>query len=66
MFSFQYFQIFWNKSQENFYTFADSFNDFLGKDGTTKSDEFSDEFQTAFDLRPSSSENYVAIFSSAR
>ena len=33
-----------------------------GKDGATKSDEFSDEFQTAFHLRPSSSENYVAIF----
>ena len=33
----------------------------LGKDGATKSDEFSEKFQTAFDP-PSFSENYVAIF----
>ena len=32
-----------------------------GKGGATKSDEFSEKFQTAFDP-PSFSENYVAIF----
>ena len=33
----------------------------LGKDPATKSDEFLENFQTAFDP-PSFSENYVAIF----
>ena len=34
----------------------------LGTGGATKSDEFSEQFQTAFDP-PSFSENYIAFFS---
>ena len=34
----------------------------LGTDGHTKTDEFSEKFQTAFDP-PSFSENHIAIFS---
>ena len=35
----------------------------LGKDGATKSDEFSEKFQTAFSPSPPSvSENYIAFF----
>ena len=35
----------------------------LGKDGISKSDEFLEKFQTAFDPPPSFSENHVALFS---
>ena len=34
----------------------------LGKDPATKSDEFLEKFQTAFDIPPSFLENYIAIF----
>ena len=34
----------------------------LGKDPATKSDEFLEKLQTAFDPPPSFLENYVAIF----
>ena len=36
--------------------------DDLRKDGATKSDEFSEKFQMAFDPPPSFLENYVANF----
>ena len=35
---------------------------FLGKDGVSKIDEFSEKFQTAFDPPPSFSENHIADF----
>ena len=34
----------------------------LLRDGTDKSDEIAEKFQTAFDPPPSFSENYIAIF----
>ena len=34
----------------------------LGKDPATKSDEFLEKFQTAFEPPPQSLENYIAIF----
>ena len=34
----------------------------LGKDPATKTDEFLEKFQTAFDIPPSFLENYIAIF----
>ena len=38
------------------------FDSGLGKSGATKSDEFSEKFQTAFDPAPSFLENYIANF----
>ena len=35
----------------------------LGMRDTSKTDEFSEKFQTAFDPPPSFSENHIAIFS---
>ena len=37
-------------------------NNHLGTDGPTKTDEFSEKFQTAFDPPPSFSENHITIF----
>ena len=41
----------------------DMFDDNLGKHPHSKTDEFSEKFQTAFDPPPSFSENHIADFS---
>ena len=42
------------------------FSPLIGKDGATKSDEFSEKFQTAFDPPSLFLGNYVAIFGYGR
>ena len=47
------------RSSSNFY---DQIFQHLGTGGGTKTDEFSEKYQTAFDLPPSFSETFIAIF----
>ena len=47
------------RSSSNFY---DQIFQHLGTGGGTKTDEFSEKYQTAFDLPPSFSEIYIAFF----
>ena len=41
---------------------VDPLSSSLGKDPATKTDEFLEKFQTAFDIPPSFLENYIANF----